>query len=133
MTPFAVHLQCATQYQRVEGVTSFVGQDESGSFGIQAGHARMMTVLSYGLARYRTGGDIWIYLAMPGGVLYFVDNELFITTRRYFVDTDYQRISTALLEQLLQEEEQLRKIKENIYRLEQEMLRRLWQMERGAR
>ena len=134
MTSFVMHLQGATQYQRIEGVISFVGQDESGSFGIQAGHERMMTVLSYGLARYRTETETgkWIYLALPGGVLYSIGNELFITTRHYYMDADYERISTALLEQLLQEEEQLHKVKESISRLEQEMLRRLWQMQRVA-
>jgi F-type H+-transporting ATPase subunit epsilon len=126
---FAMHLQSATQYQRIDGVLSFVGQDDSGSFGILGGHEHMLTVLSYGLARYRTGEE-WTYLAVPGAILHFVDNELFITTRRYFTDTDYQKISGVLLKQLLQEEEQLRSVKENITRLEQEMLRRLWQMQR---
>jgi F-type H+-transporting ATPase subunit epsilon len=126
---FAMHLQGAAQYQRIDGVLSFVGQDDSGSFGILGGHERMLTVLSYGLARYRTGEE-WVYLAVPGAILHFLGNELFITTRRYFTDTDYQKISGVLLEQLLQEEEQLRSVKENITRLEQEMLRRLWQMQR---
>jgi F-type H+-transporting ATPase subunit epsilon len=126
---FAMHLQSAAQYQRIDSVLSFVGQDDSGSFGILGGHEHMLTVLSYGLARYRTGED-WVYLAVPGAILRFVDNELFITTRRYFTDTDYQKISGVLLMQLLQEEEQLRSVKENITRLEQEMLRRLWQMQR---
>jgi F-type H+-transporting ATPase subunit epsilon len=132
MRTFVMHLHGATQRERIEDVASFVGQDDSGSFGIQAGHARMMTALSYGLARYRDETDAWVYLALPGGLLYFVNNALYITTRRYFVDTDYQRISTTLLDQLLGEEEELRAVKQNIYRLEQEMLKRLWQIERGA-
>ena len=129
---FVLHLQSAARYDRVEGVASFVGQDESGSFGIQAGHGRLIATLAYGLARYRgeTGG--WTYLAMPGAVLYFVAGELFVTTRRYFTDTDYQAISTALVEKLLAEETELRGIKENLSRLEQEMVRRLWQMERSG-
>lgn len=133
MNSFVLNLQSSTQSQRIDGVRSFVGQDDSGSFGIQAGHARMLTVLRYGLARYRTDDATWVYLAMPGAVVYCIDNQLFVTTRRYFVDTDYQRISTTLLDQLLQEEEALQQVKENISRLEQEMLRRLWQLERSAR
>lgn len=131
MTPFVIHLQGATQYQTIENVTSFVAQDESGSFGIQCGHERMMTILTYGLARYRTTeGDQSTYIAIPGGVLYAVGKALFITTRHYYIDTDYQRISSALLDQLLQEEQELLKVKESISRLEQEMLRRLWQIQR---
>ena len=132
MKTFALHLYSATQHEIIEGVTSFVGQDDSGSFGIQAGHARMMTALSYGLARYRDAHDTWVYLALPGGLLYSVDNALYIVTRRYFSDPDYQRISTMLLDRLLKEEEELHAVKQNLYRLEQEMLKRLWQMERGA-
>ncbi len=133
MRVFTMHLQSATQYEHIEGVTSFVGEDESGSFGIRARHERMTTALSYGLARYQLQQGIWRYLAFPGGILYFADNALYISTRRFLHDADYERISAGLLEQLLKEEEELRAIKESLHRLEQEMFRRLWQMgRRGA-
>jgi F-type H+-transporting ATPase subunit epsilon len=132
MNTFVMHLYGSTQYEKIEGITTFVEQDDSGSFGIQAGHARMMTALSYGLARYCDTNNLWVYLALPGGLLYFVNNELHITTRRYFVDTDYQRISTTLLDQLLREEEELYLVKQTLSRLEQETLRRLWQIEQGV-
>lgn len=125
-----MHLQSATQYERIKNVTSFVGEDESGSFGIRACHERMTTALSYGLARYRLQDASWRYLAFPQGILYFVGNELYISTRRFLHDADYQRISMGLLEQLLKEDEELRAIRESLHRLEQEMFRRLWQMGR---
>ena len=128
-----MHVQSATQYEHIEGVTSFVGEDESGSFGIRARHARMMTALSYGLARYQLQDGSWRYLAFPQAILYFVDNALYISTRRFLHDADYQRISAGLLEQLLKEEEDLRTIKESLLRLEQGMFRRLWQMGRAQR
>lgn len=133
MKTFALHVQSATQYELIEDVTSFVGEDESGSFGIRARHARMMTALGYGLARYQLKDSSWYYLAFPRAILYFVDNALYISTRRFLHDADYHRISKGLLEQLLKEEEELRGIKESLYRLEQEMFRRLWQMGRGQR
>jgi F-type H+-transporting ATPase subunit epsilon len=132
MTGFALLLQSASQYERIDGVASFVGEDESGSFGILPGHARMITVLSYGLARFRTAGESWAYLALPGGVLYFVHDELRISTRRYFKDSDYRRISGVLLDRLLGEEEEIRATRESVYRLEQEMFRRLRDMARHA-
>ncbi len=125
-----MHVQSATQYEHIEGVTSFVGEDESGSFGIRARHERMATALSYGLARYQLQQGVWRYLAFPGGILYFADNALYVSTRRFLHDADYERISAGLLEQLLKEEEELRAIKESLHRLEQEMFRRLWQMGR---
>ena len=45
MTDFTLLLQDATRTTSIAGVTSFVGEDDSGSFGILAGHARMMTSL----------------------------------------------------------------------------------------
>lgn len=133
MSVFAMHVQSATQYEQIEGVSSFVGEDASGSFGIRARHARMMTALSYGLARYRLQDGNWRYFAFPGGILYFVDNALYISTRRFLHDENYERISAGLLEQLLKEEEALRVTREHLYRLEQEMFRRMWKMgRRGA-
>jgi F-type H+-transporting ATPase subunit epsilon len=132
MTGFALLLQSASHDERIDGVASFVGEDDSGSFGILPGHARMITVLTYGLARFRTAGQPWVYLALPGGVLYFVRDELRISTRRYFKDADYGRISGVLLERLLGEEEEIRATRESVYRLEQEMFRRLREMARRA-
>lgn len=131
MSGFVLHLQDAAHSERVEGVRSFVGEDSSGSFGLLPGHSRFMTTLVFGLARYRTGSGPWEFLAVPGALVYFVDNELFLSTRRYVRDSDYERISSVLAEQLVSEEERLRDIRDSLHRMEQEMLRRLWQMGRG--
>ena len=101
-----------SRVEEITGVSSFVGEDSTGSFGILAGHARMMTSLIIGLARFRVGEDNWKYLALPGAVLYFHDNVLTLSTRRYLVDDDYMRISQALEQQLVAEEEQLHTMKE---------------------
>jgi F-type H+-transporting ATPase subunit epsilon len=108
-----------------------VGEDESGSFGILPGHARMMTVLVVGLARFRTAAQGWQYLAVPGAVLYCADDQIHLSTRRYLRDADYGRISAALREQLLAEEEALHTLKQSLHRLEEEMFRRLWKLQRG--
>ncbi len=128
MKMFTLILQDATHTQRIEQVTSFVGEDATGSFGILAGHARMMTSLVFGLARFRTGENAWQYLALPGAVLYFNANELSLSTRRYLVDDDYERISTALHEQLLAEENELRELKKSLHHMEEEVLKRLWKI-----
>ena len=130
MNAFTLHLQDAKQYERIDGVTSFVGEDASGQFGLLAGHERMMTTLVFGLMRYRPGGQDWVYLAVPGGVVYFVGDELFLSTRRYFRDRDYQQISTVLQAQLSREEQGLHEIKQSLRHMEEEMLKRLWRMAR---
>ncbi len=128
MSGFTLEIQDATQAQRIAGVHSFVGEDASGSFGLQAGHARFMTTLSFGLARFRTSDGDWQYLAMPGAVVYFVDQRLWIGTRHYLLDNDYARISRLLREQLRAEEQALHSTKESLRRMEEELLRRLWQL-----
>ena len=130
MKTFTLRLHDATRAERIDGVGSFVGEDASGSFGILAGHARFMTTLSFGLARYRIADQPWQYLALPGAVLYFKDNELGIGARRYLRDSDYERISALLAEQLLAEEEALHGMKESLHRMEEEVLRHLWQLGR---
>jgi len=130
MKTFTLTLQDATHSEEIKGVTSFVGEDASGSFGILAGHARMMTSLIIGLARFHIGDGTWRYLALPGAVLYFHDNVLTLSTRRYLLDNDYMRISQALQEQLLTEEEQLHTMKESLHHMEEEVLQRLWEMGR---
>lgn len=131
MKSFVLHLQDATHYERIDDVASFVGQDDSGLFGILADHARMMTVLAFGLARYRTRDDRWHFLAVPRGLLYWADNNLYLSARWYIRDDEYARISLALEEQLVAEETALRHVKESVHRLEEEMFKRLWRMGRG--
>lgn len=130
MTTFVLKLQDATRSEEIEDATCFVGEDASGSFSILAHHARFVTVLGIGLARFRTGEENWRYLALPGGVLYFQDNVLTLSTRRYLIDDDYLRISEALQQQLLQEEENLHSMKESLRRLEDEFLKRMWEISR---
>lgn len=131
MNVFTLHLQSATQYERVEGVTSFAGEDASGSFGLLARHARFMTVLSFGMARFRAGGGKWEYLALPGGLVYFRGNELYVSTRRFLRGPDYEKLRTTLEQQFAAEEGELQTIKKSLRHLEQEMLKRLVEMQRG--
>lgn len=132
MRPFVLHLQSATQYERVDDVESFVGEDASGSFGVLAGHERMMTALAFGLARYHSAGEGWRYLALPGAILYFVDNQLYINTRRFVCGEDYETVSATLNRELRLEEESLQSLKESLRRLEDEMFKRLWKLQRDT-
>ncbi|HEY8569375.1 F0F1 ATP synthase subunit epsilon [Microbulbifer sp.] len=130
MNTFTLELLSATEQQRFDGVTRFVGEDASGSFGILAGHTRTIAPLVFGLARFRRGSESWQYLALPGGLLYFLDNHLQIFTRRFLIDADYARISALLQQQLLAEEQRLVETKESLARMEESMLRRLWELSR---
>ena len=130
MNQFVLNLFDATHEQRITGVSSFVGEDASGSFGIQPNHARFMTTLVFGLARFRLGAEDWQYLALPGAVVYFNHNELTISTRHFLIDTDLERISTLLEQQLITEEENLRATRESLHRMEQAILKRMLMLNR---
>lgn len=133
MSGFTLRLFDSRQSETIDGVVSFVGEDASGSFGILPGHARLMTNLVFGLARFRQeqpGGEEgdWRYLAMPGAVLYFVDDTLTLATRHYLIDEDYERISQRLSEELVVEEEELHDLRESLKRMEEAMLKRIWEL-----
>lgn len=130
MTNFNLVIQDTIHSQQYDGVTSFVGEDDSGSFGIMANHARMMATLVMGLARFRIGEQNWLYVATPGALLYFHNNQLTLSTRHFFIDEDYMRISRTLEEQLLKEENQLLKQKQSLRHMEEVVLKRLWDIGR---
>ena len=131
MKGFKMELHGAGQTRQISDVLSFIGEDASGSFGLQAGHARFMTLLEFGLARFRAAETDWQYLALPGALLYFSGNRLWIGTRRFLVDSDYSRISRLLQEQLRAEEQALSETKTSLRRMEEALFRRLWQLGQG--
>ena len=130
MSRFTLKLFDAGHELRIDGVSSFIGVDASGSFGILPNHARFMTTLIFGLARFRLDTDDWHYLALPGAVLYFNNNVLTISTRHFLIDTDLERISVSLDRQLIVEEDNLRATRESLHRMEQAMLKRLLTLKR---
>ncbi len=132
MRTMTLHLRHATGSEHFENVTSFVGEDASGSFGLLPGHGRMMTALTIGLARFRIGEAEWHYLALPGGILSGGGEQFTVCTRRYLHDTELRRIGTLLAELQRADQEALGGIRESLHRLEEEMLRRLREIERGS-
>jgi F-type H+-transporting ATPase subunit epsilon len=125
MSAFTLNLFASDQAQRIAGVTTFVGEDASGSFGIQAYHARFMTTLVFGLARFKQAEDVWHYLAVPSAVLYFNDNTLTISTQHFLLDDNLERISDLLQQQWANQEHEVRATRESLKRMEQAMLKRL--------
>jgi F-type H+-transporting ATPase subunit epsilon len=130
MEYFDLRLQSATQDETIHHVERFVGEDASGQFGILAHHTPMMTCLKWGLAWFRDENHEIEYLALPGGIVYFTDNELSITTRHYVRHKDYQILQHAIKKELRIEEEQLRSMKDSLHRLDENLLKRLWELKR---
>lgn len=131
MSSFSLQLHAAARFELLEGLNSFVGEDASGSFGILAHHARIITYLDFGLAKLRYDSGEKEYLALPGGILYFCNNELKIHTRDYVRSPNYDEIVTKLEHEFRVQEENLKSIKQSLQRLEEEVFRRLYEMKRS--
>jgi F-type H+-transporting ATPase subunit epsilon len=132
MNTFIMNIVDASHELTIKDVSLFVGVDASGSFGIQANHDRFMTTLLFRLARFRQQSENWQYLALPGGVLYFKDNLLNLSTRHFLIDDDFDRISILLNQQLITEEDKLRATRLSLYRMEQAMLKRMVSLQRKS-
>ena len=132
MSGLTLHLASATRYEQIADVESFIGEDASGSFGLLPGHAPFATVLEFGLARFRVAGEPWQFVAAPGAVLRLAGSELHFSARRYVRDSDIESVRRALREQLAAEESALQEIRRSLHRLEQEMVKRLWELSRAG-
>lgn len=131
MKTFALSVQSPFGSVKMDDLISFVGQDLSGSFGILAGHERTMTILEYGFVTVKKRDQKFQYIGSPGGVLYFVDNTLYLITSRYFVSENYEDLNSLLQEQIAREESKLADLKESVRKMEQSMLKQLYLHERN--
>jgi F-type H+-transporting ATPase subunit epsilon len=128
MNTFRMMLRDNSRFETIERVVSFVAEDASGSFGLLAGHARLMTSLVFGLARFRRETGPWQYLAMPGAILLFEDNVLNLNTRRYLLGGNYEDMSSALVEKLAHEERSLNEMKRTLHQIETNVLKQMLEM-----
>ncbi|RRJ84129.1 F0F1 ATP synthase subunit epsilon [Aestuariirhabdus litorea] len=131
MNCFELQLMDAQQTRVVDSVESFVGSDSSGSFSLWAHHQRFITLLEFGLARYRCRDQTWVYIAMPGALLLFEDNCLQLVSRRFLLDPDYSSISERLTQTLLVEEQALEKARQSLRHMEERVVHELLKNARG--
>ena len=132
MKHYKIHLMSPKKEEWIENVISFTGRDTSGSFNILADAFRRMTVLEFGLAQFRTENGEIGYLALPGGLLYFLRNELRLITTHYVRDPNFENISAALEKEVQKEEEEILETKKSIRRLDEEILKRMSQIRVGG-
>ena len=133
MTGFTLHLLSSNQAQHFDNVLSFVGEDASGYFGLQANHVNFMTTLIFGLARFRFDENHWHYLALPSALASFQANQLTISTRYFLVDTDFNRISDLLEKQAQKEQENMRSTRESLQRRELAVFKKIRDLKHDTR
>lgn len=131
MNAFSLHLLSAYRTDHFDDVVSFTGKGEDGQFGILPNAERRVYTLSFGLARFRHDNGRTEYLALPGGVLYFRYNGLFIATRNYVRSDVFQEINGILEKRMKEEEASVVEIRRNLHEIDQEFLRRLSKLDSG--
>ena len=125
MSAFILELASEETAETISDLVSFVGADESGSFGILADREPLATALSYGLCRFRTADERVHFLAIPGGILSFAENVLHVATSRYLRADDGSALLQSLDTRMHSEDESLRAMRETLRNLDRELLSRL--------
>ena len=125
MNTFVLHLLDSHGSHRFEDVKQFIGADKSGSFGLLAGHLKMVAVLRYGLARFVDASGKWQYLSLPGGVLNFSNNKLTVVTVRYFLGEDRTSICQRLEEEMAATDSDIHRSHATLVEIEHSLIRRL--------
>jgi F-type H+-transporting ATPase subunit epsilon len=128
MNHFALHLHDSHGADRFDDVVQFIAADGSGSFGILAGHARMLAVLRYGLARFVDSAGRWHFLSLPGGVISFADNRLTLATVRYFLGDERASICRQLEDEMARLDSDVHTSRATLTEIEHALLRRLGEM-----
>ena len=125
MKTFLLTIYDTAHTQTIGELVSFVGEDLSGSFGILAGRERFITCLSFGMTRLRTLSGKTLYLALPGGVLRFLNDNLTISTRHFVISDNFEHVQKTLQQDILEEEIQLQTLKKSFHTMENELMKRL--------
>jgi F-type H+-transporting ATPase subunit epsilon len=125
MSSFAIELSSEDAFETLSGVESFVGVDESGSFGILARHEPLVTALDWGLCRFRLADGTIYYLGLPGGILSFAAGVLKIATPHYVRERDGATVLDRLSARMRAEEADRRDLRQLLRKLDQELLRRM--------
>lgn len=125
MSDFSLLLLEPDKQQRIAHVTAFIAEDASGSFGVLPGHHRLITVLEPGLARYKTSGPNWHWIALSSASLYFKDAQMSLSGQRFLLSDDYASLESALEQTLATEQENSQSMTRHIKRVEEAMMRRL--------
>ena len=81
----------------VDHVTYLRAEDPSGSFGIEPGHAPLVTALSISVVSWRDAKGEELHCAVRGGILSVEGDTVSIATREAVIDPDLGRLEGEVL------------------------------------
>lgn len=133
MNSFTIYLQSITKEEQIHNVMSFVSEDDSGKYGVMANHCRMLTNIKIGMSKITYTNFTTEYLALASGIIYFTNNKLYINTKNYTRSDDYYKLVEILNTQLKSEDQAIKNINETIERVDEMVLKRLWELEQAGK
>ena len=90
-TPLAIVVEA-------EDVAHLRGEDETGAFGILAGHADFLTALAVSVLSWRDAGGAEYHIAVQGGMLEVRDGRtIAVATRQAIASDDLHKLETEVL------------------------------------
>lgn len=128
MRTFFFELLDSRGADRFPAVRRFVAADESGSFGILAGHEPMVAVLRYGLVRFEDDSGQWHYAALPGGTLRFAGNRLTVATVQHFLGLERGTLLQQLSTEMARTDSDIARARATLTEIEHSLLRRLGEL-----
>lgn len=129
MRTMRVRLLDNESLEEMDDVVLIAAHDGSGGFSILPGHIPFMTMLDSGLVRIRHQDGREDYLGQPGGLLEVTRDAVSITTRRLFRERDAAALEQQMQVNLELEESRLRATRATLKHMEDEVLRRIFEME----
>lgn len=125
MNSFTLTMVDATRSLSFDSVSRCIASDDSGSFGIMAGHEHMVATLRAGLLRFMNGDGIWHYAATPGGVLRFAENRLDIVTSRFFTGDDSKTLAGELADEMARSNSDIHNARASMLQIENRLMQQL--------
>jgi len=115
-------------------VASVRAEDESGGFGVLAGHADLLTALALSIVHWRDAGGTPHYCAVRRGVLTVTNGgEIAIATREAVADDDLDRLEHTVLAEFHERTEAERTARTESLRLQMKAIRQIVQYLRPER
>jgi len=130
---FRLRLITATRVVLDEDVVSVVAEDESGSFGVLAGHERLAAALVPTILRCKLASGGMRFVAVDRGVLKKEGRELRVAVRQAVVGDDYRALEKLISERITHLEDSEAAARHAFSRVSLSVMLRLFGYERGGR
>jgi F-type H+-transporting ATPase subunit epsilon len=116
-----------------EAAQKITAEAGNGAFCLLPRHVDFLAALVQGILIFQNSDGKEVFLAVDGGVLVKCGNEVSVSTRTAVIGRDLETLRQTLDREMLQQDEQERRTRTVLARLETNFARRFMEMEKNAR